>query len=377
MSLTDQLAVGIEDRIRRGEFAPGDILPSERRLCQVCGVSRLTVRRALKLLTEKNLIRKHHGVGSVVSHSWEVPSPKVKLVAFLSFTSRPFTAPILDGIQPALEKEDVQLTLMNTDFDVRRERKSIQQLRSKVAGFLIVPCESRQNWDLYLDLVTQQVPVVFIDHFFPEIQISNVTSGNEEGGYLATSHLLSLGRRKIAFLSPPLNTAIRERLAGYRRALRKFKVKYQPELVRHSGIVPEPGLELLAYLRRDDLLNALDAIFVGNDVAASHILGGLQKSGIRVPEDISVVGFDDVEYAKHLYPALTTVRQPLLQMGSVAARMLCRMIRRGPSPYQAVRLKTKLIIRESTCAPRDFKHSTAHGRPAREGACQQPAPQPA
>lgn len=347
IKITDQLIFLIEDSIRRGELEPGSILPSERKLCEIYKVSRITVRQALEVLRNKGIIEKHHGIGNIVSFPKEKYPSKTRLIACLFFMSKTFTHYIVSGICQRLETTPFRSVVLDTTFNVYKERKALKELEKEVAGFLIIPCNSRLNLDIYTDLASRKFPVVFVDNYHPEIRISNVTTDNEKGGYMACQHLLSLGRRRLAFLSPLLNTAIRDRLKGFQRALTEVGLK--PVLIKFSGMVPEPGVELIQKLRDQKILNKIDGIFAGNDGTAAQIIQELKKDGFRIPEDISIVGFDDLDFVKYLSPPLTTIRQPLFEIGYQAADLLCKKIEGNSEDYQEIRLQPELIVRESTC----------------------------
>jgi DNA-binding LacI/PurR family transcriptional regulator len=345
--ITEQVALFIEDSINKGNLEEGSILPSERRLCEIYKVSRITVRSALEILRERGLIEKHHGIGNIISSYKNRTIPKTRLIACLTFPSKTFTHYIVSGICKYVENTDSQIVMLDTTFNIHKERKAIKDMSKKVVGFIIIPCESKFNLDIYTELASRKFPVVFVDHYHPGIKISSVTTDNRQGGYLAAKHLISLGIRRLVFLSPPLNTALKNRLEGFMQALDAHKIK--PLLVRHSGSVPEPGVELIKKLRDEKILHKIEGIFAGNDVTAAQIMQELKKDGFRFPEDINIVGFDDIEIARYLTPPLTTIRQPLFEMGYQAAKLLNEMIEGKSERYQEIRLKPEIIIRGSTC----------------------------
>jgi LacI family transcriptional regulator len=179
----------------------------------------------------------------------------------------------------------------------------------------------------------------------------SVTATNWSGARRATDYLLSLGHRRIAALLGPADvSATRTRLGGYRTALMEAGLSIDERLIRHGDWHAErAAVETRALL---ELSDPPTAIFAGNDDQALGAYRALQQCGLRVPDDMSVVGFDDLPYAALVTPALTTVCQPLLEMGRVATTMLLRLLAREQVDSLRVELATPLIVRESCAAPR-------------------------
>jgi LacI family transcriptional regulator len=184
----------------------------------------------------------------------------------------------------------------------------------------------------------------------PDADLPSVGTTNWAGGLAATDHLTSLGHTRIgAIAGPPEYLCSRARLDGYRSALDRARVPHRPELIRHGDFQHEGG-----FLRGSELLNLPEpptAIFAGSDQQALGVYEAARQHGLRVPQDLSIVGFDDLPVARWISPPLTTVRQPLTEMGWTAASMLGDLIEGKPLPTQRVELSTELIVRESTAAP--------------------------
>ncbi|WP_433499410.1 LacI family DNA-binding transcriptional regulator [Sphaerimonospora sp. CA-214678] len=201
-------------------------------------------------------------------------------------------------------------------------------------------------------LATRSIPLVVLDptgeplHETPSVGATNWT-----GGVTATRHLLDLGHRRIAMLSGPVQwPCCRARLDGYRAAMDAAGAPVDPDLVRISTLYVEGGL-------RDgtDLLRLPDpptAIFTANDLQALGVYEAARQAGLRIPEDLSVVGFDDLPFTQWAGPALTTVRQPLVQMGAAAAKMIVALANGEELEQHRVELATALTLRQSTAPPR-------------------------
>jgi LacI family transcriptional regulator len=174
-----------------------------------------------------------------------------------------------------------------------------------------------------------------------------VGATNWAGGLAATEHLLSFRHRRIAAIAGPEDyLCSRARIDGYRSALERAGLEFDPALVRHGDFYHEGGfrrgVELL------DLPDRPTAIFAGSDQQALGVYEAARQQGLRIPQDLSVVGFDDLPVARWVSPPLTTVRQPLAEMGRAAAQMLGEIIEDRPLRSRRVELSTELIMREST-----------------------------
>lgn len=197
------------------------------------------------------------------------------------------------------------------------------------------------------------LPLVVIDPLnLPRAEVTSVGATNWSGGISATEHLLSLGHRRIAFAGGPLEASCSQaRLHGYRAALENAGLPYDPGLVRHGEFDHPDGLAM-----GDRLLALADpptAVFAANDATALGILEAARRRGLRVPQDLSVVGFDDTMLARLATPPLTVIRQPLHDMGRVAVRTLLKLITGEPLDSHHVELATQLVVRESTGAAPD------------------------
>ncbi|MCA2221953.1 LacI family DNA-binding transcriptional regulator [Nonomuraea aurantiaca] len=192
------------------------------------------------------------------------------------------------------------------------------------------------------------LPLVVIDPLnLPRVRVTSIGSTNFAGGFAATQHLLSLGHRRIAYLGGPATAACNQaRLHGYRAAMEAEGVPVSPAYVQtghfhyHDGVVT--GAAVL------DLARAPTAIFAGNDEMALGVMEAARARGLRIPEDLSIVGFDDTQLAPMASPPLTTVRQPLREMGGVALRTALRLAAGEKIDSHHVELATELIVRGST-----------------------------
>jgi LacI family transcriptional regulator len=195
------------------------------------------------------------------------------------------------------------------------------------------------------------IPLVVVDPVNPPPpDVPSVGATNWAGGLAATEHLLSLGHRRIGAIAGPGDyLCSRARIDGYRSALERAGIRFDPALVRNGDFEHEGG-----FARGGELLDLPDrptAIFAGSDQQAFGVYEAARQRGLRVPQDLSVVGFDELPVARWVSPPLTTVRQPLAEMGRAAAQMLGELIEGLSLRSTRVELSTELIVRESTAAP--------------------------
>jgi LacI family transcriptional regulator len=197
-------------------------------------------------------------------------------------------------------------------------------------------------------LSEDDIPLVVVDPAnILEPDLASVGATNWAGGMAATDHLISLGHTRIAAIGGPADyLCSRARLDGYRSALERAGVRYDPALIRHGDFQYEGG-----FACGGELLDAGDpptAIFAGSDQQALGVFEAARQRGLRIPQDLSVVGFDDLPMGRWVSPPLTTVRQPLAEMGRVAAEMLGTLIEGLPLASRRVELATELVVRAST-----------------------------
>ncbi len=258
---------------------------------------------------------------------------------------------IVRGVEEVLERTELRLALSLTHNTLESEERWLSKvIDGSTDGAILVLAHGQSK---RLDMLRQhKIPFVVVDHrgeLGPDVP--SVGATNWLGGRLATEHLLSLGHRRIAIISGDASLRCsRDRIAGYRAALEDAGVAIDAELIRPGAFIQQTGYEQTCALL--DLAEPPTAIFAGSDTQAMGVYAALRARGLSLPGDMSVVGFDDVPLASIVTPALTTVRQPLAEMGRVATTMLLRLIAEEPLDSRRVELTTTLIVRESTAPAR-------------------------
>lgn len=256
----------------------------------------------------------------------------------------PFFLAILGSLADALTDKQYDLLLSRVDAD-HLDRISALYDSGRVGGIVVVG-----QWghhDQLNELARQRLPFVAWGAQLPGQLYCSVGSDNQSGGILATEHLLSLGRKRIAFMGDKTLPEPEKRHAGYLKALRKAGLKADPALSITTTFAPLDAQEAMRRHLDQHGLN-FDALVAASDLIAIGAMGVLKERCFRVPEDVSVVGYDDVEPAAHSFPPLTTVRQPIDMGGVQLVDSLLRTMA-GEKPQPAL-LPTTLVLRESTCA---------------------------
>ena len=218
-----------------------------------------------------------------------------------------------------------------------------------VDGLLLVL--PRSPADFIGNLTQRKFPFILIDHQGAGRECPAVGATNWQGGYNATEYLISLGHTRIGFItgSMDLGCAV-DRLDGYRSALRTNHIADAPELVYEGDFTQPDGYAGACALL--DLPEPPTAIFASNDVMAMGAMDAVRNRGLRIPDDVSIIGFDDIPQSSLVRPALTTVSQPLEKMGRVATQMLLDLLKNPEKEADRIELPTQLIVRDSCISPR-------------------------
>lgn len=260
-----------------------------------------------------------------------------------------YSLEILEGVLAAASEVGVEITVSRTDISSQSTARLLRE-------------RSARDWQAVIAVTTAvselaaltraHLPTVVIDPIgTPGVEVISVGSTNFAGGLAATQHLLDLGHRNIAYLGGTTGAACNQaRLQGYRGALEAAGVRIPKGYVRSGQFMYEDGL--LAGAALLELAQPPTAVFAANDEMALGILEAARMRGVRVPQDLSVVGFDDTEVARVSSPPLTTVGQPLRRMGTVALRTALRVAAGEHIDSHHVELATGLVVRESTAPVR-------------------------
>jgi LacI family transcriptional regulator len=258
---------------------------------------------------------------------------------------------IMRGIDAELNKCGYDLMLFTTNRVEANEAEYVVNIaNSMVDGLLLIT--PRPPADYLGTLMGHNFPFVLIDTHDNDQDYPAVGSTNWQGAYQATDFLFAKGHTRIGFIAGRMDLdASVERLEGYKAALRMHHIPFNPDLVfpgMYDQVDGYTGAQQLFELSQPPT-----AIFASNDVMAMGVMDAVRACGLRIPEDISVIGFDDIPQAALVRPALTTVRQPLEQMGRVATQSLLDMLKDRSKKITRIELPTQLVIRDSVSYPKD------------------------
>ncbi|MBI3962744.1 MAG: LacI family DNA-binding transcriptional regulator [Deinococcus sp.] len=262
--------------------------------------------------------------------------------------AHPFFAEVVRGVEDVASREGYRVFLCNTDENPDKEEKYVAELLNhRVEGIIFI---SSSNSRAQLTS-SSDVPVVVVDRRVSLDDLHEVLCDDVLGGRLATEHLLSLEHRHLAFLGGPQvipNNA--DRLRGCREALAQAQLALDQALVAEVLVRVEAGERATEQLL--DTGRYFSALFAANDLLAIGAVRALRARGLEVPGDVSVVGYDDVWFAAHLSPPLTTVAQPKRELGERAMQRLLALVRGQAPPERLVRMLPALVVRQSTAPPR-------------------------
>jgi LacI family transcriptional regulator len=289
----------------------------------------------------QELLRQYDYVAPVFRRAETGARPTIE-VQFAGYFGT-YVAEALDGIVETAAEDGVSVVISKPDGSPHWARDLVSAGRRALIAVTSVYTAA------HLDALAQAgLPLVVLDPLhLPHSEVNSVGSTNFTGGLAATQHLLSLGHRRIAYLGGPVIAVCNQaRMHGYRAAMEAGKAPVPRAYVRPGEFTYQTGL--LGATALLDLAEPPTAIFAGNDEIALGVIETARTRGLRVPEDLSVVGFDDTRVARMASPPLTTVRQPLREMGAFALRTALRLANGEKVESHHIELATELVVRGST-----------------------------
>ena len=371
-----QVQTMLLDRLFKG-LEPGDMLPTEKELCEIYQVSRSTMRQALDFLVKEGYIERFKGKGTFLKRkphpSYSIGDrrgiPTINLTVPAAHPSGVVSQSIAILDSRALS-EGYLLTFTNLDNDIETLKKHLRNVLASdaISGAIYYPIiepgaaedKNAQIMQIYREM---GVPFVVIDRLpfteadlkdsqadsvvaqFTALEYDFVVSDNLHGGYLATRHMLELGHRKIAYVGAYLSHPSFLRQEGYRKALREFDGE-SSRVIRDSGLLSSDSLrrKILQELRA----SGITGIFAAFDILAQELLRTALSMGIRIPEELSVAGYDDLDFCEYLEVPLTSVKQPVEDQLKMALEILFQKIRQKSPILRHVILPVELKVRKST-----------------------------
>lgn len=271
---------------------------------------------------------------------------KTKTIALvLPDITNPFFPDVARGVEDYSNKHGYNVFLCNTDDNYKKENDYINLLKEKrVDGIIFSSANSGSDKTKFIHKI--DIPLVAIDRAYNENECFGIFTDNLTGGYIAAKHLIDLNHKKIACITGPkeIRNSI-ERVNGYKKAIIEAGIELDESLIAYSDFKIDGGYKAGIELMKN---KDITAIFACNDLMACGVYEAAYDMGLRIPDDISVVGFDDVQIIKALNPKLTTIKQPIYKIGQEAAKMLIKLIENKKINENIINLDVELVTRGST-----------------------------
>ncbi|EGQ9852880.1 substrate-binding domain-containing protein [Vibrio cholerae] len=272
---------------------------------------------------------------------------RTKTIGMLVTTStNPFFGEVVKGVERSCYHQGYNLILCNTEGDNQRMKASINTLLQKRVDGLLLMCSTLEGERLDVFDRYPDIPVVVMD-WGPILFASDKIQDNSlQGGYMAAKHLIECGHREIGCITGPLiRHQAQMRYEGYKRALAEAGIAINPDWIVESDFECEGGYQAFEKLYQRGKLPS--ALFVSNDMMAMGVIQAASQRGLRVPDDLSLIGYDDVHIAKFMTPALTTIHQPKYRLGKAAVDTLLYRLENPDTTAQVVQLEPTLVVRNS------------------------------
>ncbi|MCL9773623.1 substrate-binding domain-containing protein [Vibrio methylphosphonaticus] len=275
---------------------------------------------------------------------------RTRTIGMLVTTStNPFFGEVVKGVERSCYQENYNLILCNTEGDSERMRASIDTLMQKRVDGLILMCSTVEGEHIDIFQQYPTIPVVVMDWGPIHFESDKIQDNSFFGGYLATKHLIESGHQEIGCITGPLNRQQAQmRYDGYKKALEEAELELNPDWVIEADFECEGGAQALnALVERGRLPTAL---FVCNDMMAMGVINVADRRNIQIPDELSIIGYDDIHIAKYMTPSLTTIHQPKYRLGKAAVETLLDKIEKRVEQPDLIQLEPTLVERESVKA---------------------------
>lgn len=350
-----QLAEDLRQQILSGKLQAGDKLPSENELSAAYQISRQTVRKAISILVGDGYVYAEHGKGTFCSGLAAHTHQSKNIAVVTTYLSDYIFPRVIAGIDSVLTENGYSIILKNTRNSRGMEARCLEELLSKdIDGIIIEPSKSQifcKHMHLYQQLEEYKIPYVFIQGCFAQMKDKpQVLMDDCKGGYLITKYLLSLGHKNIVGIFKSDDMQGQNRHKGYVSALQEAGILYNPDNViwyytEDRRVHPFESIHQFVEEGRQ-----MDAVVCYNDQIATGIIRALKQCGLRVPEDVSVTGYDNSNMAKAGESVLTTIVHPQEKLGAMAAELLLELIQeKAPAGEQHKILVEPELVVGNTC----------------------------
>ncbi|KRL61562.1 transcription regulator [Latilactobacillus fuchuensis DSM 14340 = JCM 11249] len=315
-----QIFETLKSQIWTGEYVAGQQLPSENELAKTYQVSRITSKRALQELADIGLVERHQGSGTFVRRAFKHYPRTNQLLLVIPFASESGLGDYITGVKEILAPLQQSLVVIeNKDFTFT----TVADLATQYDGLIYYPQNLAAELPQINQLLLHHFPFVLIDKTATNLPVPSVVSDNTQGGYLATNTLIEAGHQNIAFLAQSdltttLNSSATYRYFGYIQALGEHDLTFATTPHSATALTSDHFADLLPALRQ----NNVTALVCEHDILALQLLTFLTAHNVKVPETLSVIGFDNIAQTATSQPQLTTIMQNFCEIGRQAARLL-------------------------------------------------------
>lgn len=343
----------IQKEIESGKYQVGDKLPTESNLMETFGVSRYTVRRAISELQNAHYVYRIQGGGMYVDDwqdSQQPPKANNKMIGLVTTHLVDYIFPnIISGIDRIVSAHGYSLIVSNTHNQRENERRSLERLLdTQIAGLIVEPTQSalaNTNMDLYQKIAQSHLPMVFINAHYPQLQVPYLEIKDKKAEYEMTKYLIKQGHKRILGIFQVDDLQGTRRMEGFINAYMEYPdISYLSETVMYQS-----GQDMNRIFQRvTQIMERPDhptAIVCYNDALAIQVMDVVRSAGLKIPEDVSIVGFDDYVLGRYFSPRLTTIEHPKEKMGMDAGRMIMSLI--DGEEVKPIEYDAKLIFNDS------------------------------
>jgi len=345
ITVYDGVLSRLRESIASGDRAGGDFVGTEQELARQNGISRVSIRRATDQLIREGLIERRAGKGLFVRGPETQKRVVQVVVPDLAFEQ---CVQIARGAQTLASERGLEVQVYDAHNQMDRDIEVLSRLPESAAqGALILSWHHPRFTQVLLDLHRQNFPFVLVDEHSPYLEVNSVTADNYDGGMRVGHALIDYGHRRIGFIGNMSADTIQSRLEGLRDAIGDRGLPFDRSLVVDLAVQPQDDWAERIRICTTGLLRRPDrptAIFFSDDQVAAEGYGAIRGMGLRVPQDVSVVGFDDSPFCRWLEPPLASVGQPSSEMGRAAMEMLLSQIDSPTQPKTFEPLKLKLPV---------------------------------
>lgn len=341
-----QIFTALTDQIWSGKYVANQQLPSENELAKQYHVSRITSKRALQELANIGLVERRQGRGTFVRSGFTIHQQTGQILLIIPFATEAGLGDYIAGIKAVLANRNQELIVVeNNSFSIEQ----LDQLATQYDGIIFYPQDLATELTQINAILLRHFPFVLIDQTATGLPVPSVVADNTQGGYLATTTLIQHEHQKIAFLSQTgltqaLNSSVAQRYFGYLQALSEHDLNFATTTKESYTLTQNDFIELLPYLKA----HRVSAIVCENDIMALRLLEFLQQQQINVPEQISVIGFDNIPKTATSQPQLTTITQNFREIGQQAAILLQQRIDNPYDPQiKQITVPVELMARAS------------------------------